>query len=53
MFTYVLGIKLAAARIIPKLLNFEQNQRRMDIAQKMLKTFNEDTDLLEKVITGH
>ena len=32
-FTDVLGMKLAAAKIVPKLLNFEQKQHRMDIAQ--------------------
>ena len=41
-----------AAMIVPKLLNFEHKQRRMDIAQEMLTTFNDDPDLLKKVITG-
>ena len=31
-----LGMKRAAAQIVPKLLNFEQKQPRMDIAQKMV-----------------
>ena len=44
IFTDVLGIKRAAAKIVPKLLNFEQKE--------MLTTFNDDTDLLKKVITG-
>ena len=35
-----------------KLLNFEQKQRRMHIAQEMLTTFNDDSDLLKKDITG-
>ena len=35
-FAGVLGIKSAAAKIVPKLINFEQKQRRMDIAQKMM-----------------
>ena len=39
-------------KIVPKLLNFEQKQRRMDIAQEMLTTSNDDLDLLKKVITG-
>ena len=43
-------MKLAAAKIVSKLLNFEQKQRRMDIAQKMWMTFNDDPDLLKKVI---
>ena len=43
-------MKLAVAKIFPKLLNF--GQRRMDIAQEMLTTFNGVTDLLKKIITG-
>ena len=51
MFTDDLGMKRAAAKIVPKLLNFAQKDCRMDIAQEMLMTFNEDRDLLEKIIT--
>ena len=36
IFTDVLGIKRAAAKIVPKLLNFKQKPCRMDIAQKMV-----------------
>ena len=39
IFTDALGMKRAAAKIVPKLLNFEQKQRLMDIAQEMLTTF--------------
>ena len=46
IFTDVLGIKRAAAKIVPKLLSFEQKQRRIDIVQEMLTTFNDDPDLL-------
>ena len=49
--TNVLGMKRTAAKIVPKLLNFEQKQRRMGIAQ-ILTTFHDNRDLLEKVITG-
>ena len=45
-------MKRAAVTIVPKLLNFEKKQCRMDIAQNMLATFNDDSDLLKKVITG-
>ena len=34
-----------------RLLNFEQKQRHMDIAQEILTTLNEDPDLFKKVIT--
>ena len=53
IFTDVLGMKQAAAKIVLKLLNFEQKQHRMDIAQEMLTTFNDDPDLLKNVITGN
>ena len=45
IFTNVLCMKRAAAKI---LLNFEQKQRRMDITQKILMTFNDDPDLLKR-----
>ena len=38
IFTDDLGVKCASAKIVPKLLNFEQKQRHMDIAQEMLTT---------------
>ena len=53
IFTDVLGMKCAAAKIILKLQNFEQNQHSLDITQKMLTTFNKDPDLLKKVISGN
>ena len=50
-FTNVLGMKRATARIIQKLLNFDQKQRSMVNAQDMLRTFNDNQDLLKKVMT--
>ena len=44
IFTDILGMKRAAAKIVPKLLNFEQKYHRMDIVQEMLMTFNDDPD---------
>ena len=52
IFMVVLGMKHAATKIIPKLLNFEQKQYRINIAQDILTTYNEDQDLLNKVLTG-
>ena len=52
IFTDVLGIKRAAVKIVPKLLNLEQKQRCMDINQEMLTTCNGDPELLKKVTTG-
>ena len=45
-------MKRAAAKVVPKLPNFEQNQSRMNITQEMLTTFNDDQGLLKKVITA-
>ena len=44
IFTDVLGMKRAAAKVVLKLLNFKQKQRRMNIAQDMLTTFNDVSD---------
>ena len=38
IFTDVLEMKRAAAKIVPELLNFKQKQCRMVIAQEMLTT---------------
>ena len=35
IFTDVLGLTYAAAKILPKQLNFEQKQRRMVISEEM------------------
>ena len=51
IFTNVLGIQRAAAKIVKKLLNVEQKQLHMDTSQKMLTTFSDNPDLLKKVIT--
>ena len=45
-------MKRSAAKIVSKLQNFEQQQRRMDIAQEMLTMFSDDPDMLKKLATG-
>ena len=45
-------MKREAAMIVLKLQNFEQTQRCMDVAQKMLTMCNDDPDLLKNAITG-
>ena len=45
-------MKSTAAKIVPKLQNFEEKQLCIGIAQEMLTTFNDDPDLLKTVITG-
>ena len=52
IFSYVLGIKRMAAKFVPKLLNFEQKQRRMEVAQESLNEVNDDAELLKSIITG-
>ena len=42
IFRHVLDMKRASAKIIPKLLNYEQKQYRIDIAQEILTTFIDD-----------
>ena len=44
-------MKRAAVKSVPNLPDFEQKQSRMVIAQEMLMTFNDDSELLNKVIT--
>ena len=46
-------MKRAAAIIVSKLLNFEQKQLHMDIVQEMLTTFNDNPNMLKKVLTGN
>ena len=52
IFSNVLGMKRVAAKFVPKLLNFEQKQRRISIAQELLNDVNDDPGLLKRVITG-
>ena len=52
IFSDILGLKRVAAKLVPKLLNFDQKTRRMTIAQEMLNDVNDDSDLLKRVITG-
>ena len=49
----VLGMRRVSAKFVPKLLNFDQKNRRMTIAQEMLNEVNEDPDFLKRVITGY
>ena len=48
-----LSMKLAAAKIVSNLLNFEQKKKRsVDIAQEMMMMCNDNLDLLKRVIAG-
>jgi len=50
IFSDVLGMKRVAAKFVPKLLNFDQKQCRVDIAQELLNEVNNDPELLKN---GH
>ena len=52
IFSNVLGMKRVAAKFDPKLLNFEQKQRRMEVAQESLNEVNDGAELLKRIITG-
>ena len=52
IFSDILGRKRVSAKFVPRLLNFDQKTRRKTIAQEMLNDVNDDSDLLQKVITG-
>ena len=43
-------MKRAATKIVQKMQNFELKQRRRVIAQEILMTFNDNSDLRKKVI---
>ena len=45
-------MKRVAAKFVPKLLNFDQKQHRMNIAQELLNEVNDDLELIKRVITG-
>lgn len=42
IFSNVLGMKRVAAKFIPKLLNFDQKNNRLNIAQELLNDVNDD-----------
>ena len=52
IFSDVLGMKRVTVKFVPKLLNFDQKNCRMSIAQKLLNDVNDDPDLLKRIITG-
>ena len=52
IFTNNLGIRQVAAKFVPKLLNFDQKQDRMNIAKELLNSVRNDPNLFQRVITG-
>ena len=45
-------MKRVAAKFVPKLLNFEQKQRRMEVVQESLNELNDDAELLKRIMKG-
>ena len=50
---HFLGMKPAAARLVPKNLNFLQKERRVEVAKKMLANVADDPTFIKRIITGH
>ncbi|UYV83458.1 hypothetical protein LAZ67_23001099 [Cordylochernes scorpioides] len=52
IFINDLGMRRVAAKFVPKLLNCDQTQHRMNIANEILDSVRDDPNLLQRVITG-
>ena len=52
IFTNDLDMRRAAAKFVPKLLNFDQKQHRINIAKELLDSIRDDPNVLQRVITG-
>ncbi|UYV66015.1 hypothetical protein LAZ67_3006192 [Cordylochernes scorpioides] len=52
IFINDLGMRRVAAKFVPKLLNCDQKQHRMNIVNEMLVSVRDDPNLLQRVITG-
>ncbi|UYV79141.1 hypothetical protein LAZ67_17001224 [Cordylochernes scorpioides] len=53
IFINDLGMRRVAAKFVPKLLNCNQKQHHMNIANEMLDSVRDDPNLLQRVITGN
>ncbi|UYV66566.1 hypothetical protein LAZ67_4002109 [Cordylochernes scorpioides] len=52
IFINDLGMRRVAAKFVPKFLNCDQKQHRMNIANEMLDSVRDNPNLLQRVITG-
>ncbi|UYV74009.1 hypothetical protein LAZ67_11001809 [Cordylochernes scorpioides] len=52
IFINDLSMRRVAAKFVPKLLNCDQKQHLMNIANEMLDSVRDDPNLLQRVITG-
>ncbi|UYV84901.1 hypothetical protein LAZ67_X003927 [Cordylochernes scorpioides] len=51
IFINDLGMRRVAAKFVPKLLNCDQKQHRMNIPNEMLDSVRDDSNLLQRLIT--
>ena len=52
IITEDLGMRKICAKMVPKLLNNDQKQRRVEVCEDILQRVETEPDLLERVITG-
>ena len=52
IITNSLGMRRVDVKFLPKLLNFDQIQHRVNIAQELLDSVRDDPKVLQRVITG-
>ncbi|UYV63271.1 hypothetical protein LAZ67_2003604 [Cordylochernes scorpioides] len=52
IFINDLGMRRVPAKFVPKLLNCDQKQHRMNIANEMLDSVRDDPNFFQRVITG-
>ena len=49
---HVLSMKRVDARLVPKYLNFLQNERQVEVAKEMLANVIDDPAFIKRIITG-
>ena len=52
IITEDLGMRKVCARMVPRLLNDDQKERRMQVCQDIMERLQTEPDLLRRVITG-
>ena len=52
IITEDLGMRKICAKMVPKLLDDDQKERRMEVCQDILEHLQTEPDLLQRVITG-
>ena len=52
IITEDLGMRKICAKMMPKLLDYDQKERRVEVCQDILEHLQTEPDLLQRVITG-